>query len=330
MVLAITAGACGEGGRVSATDSLTPVAPPVELQRSELDYLSDPAVLVVGPKTIYVADNSQGLIVEYSRAGQILRHIGTRGNGPGQYVGPTAMALIHDTLLYVADAAVNRASVFVTTLGTYYGPYYTPSQVYNIERKTSVGRLLPGDSVVWQIGPVAGEILRSPRLARYYPLSLVSLDSRGYRVAFTGSALIYRITTNGTVIDSSTPPTRRRRGVPRDLDAMLDSTRKVTQDIAAPASLLAMMAALPNGGTVLVHLDFVMDRGAVGVRSYLSTLDARGRATCIDQIVPIASDARPVFAMRADTLFVVQNRLAPRSGAVGTVLSSYLVACGGR
>lgn len=341
IIVVLIVGACGDRTRVSAADSLAPAGAPVELQRSELDYLSDPAVLVVGPKALYVADNSQGAIVEYSRAGQLLRHIGTRGNGPGQYIGPTAMALLHDTLLYVADAAVNRASVFVTTRGTHYGAYYTPSQVFNIaergdtvvfgmqdiERKTSVGRLLPGDSVVWQIGPIATDILRSTRLARFYPLSLVSLDSGGYRVAFTGSALTYRITTNGTVVDSAIPPTRRRRGVPRDLDALLDSTRKVTNDMAAPASLLAMMAALPDGGTVMVHLDFIMDRGAVVVRAFLSTLDRQGGAVCTDQIIPIADDARPVFAVRGDTLFVVQNRLATRSGAVGTVLSSYLVSC---
>jgi hypothetical protein len=115
--------------------------------------------------------------------------------------------------------------------------------------------------------------------------------------------------------------------VPRDLDALLDSTRKVTSDMAAPASLLALMAALPDGGTAMVHVDFVMDRGAVGVRAYVSTLDRRGRPVCTDQIVPIAGDARPVFALRGDTLFVVQNQLAPRSGAVGTVLSSFVVTC---
>ncbi|MEQ1691695.1 MAG: hypothetical protein ABMA00_10435 [Gemmatimonas sp.] len=339
-LVAVLCGACGGAAEVRPEDSLLAAGPPIALERSDLDYLTDPAVLVVGRSALYVADASQGEIVEYSRAGQRRRHIGSRGNGPGQYIGPTAMTLMHDTLLLVADAALHRVSVFVTTQGSHFGAYFTPAQVYSIaergdtvvfgmqdlERKTSVGRLLPGDSVVWQIGPIADDILRHPRVAQMYPLSLVTPTTGGYRIGFTGSALTYRVDAKGQVVDSTIPPTRWRRGVPTDLDARLDTARTISHE-AAPASLLVMMGARPDHGVVMVHLDFVMDGGAVGVRAFLSTLDADGRSRCVDQIVPIATEARPVFALVGDTLFVVQNRSTTGSGAVRTVLTRFVVHC---
>ncbi|MBL0173230.1 MAG: hypothetical protein IPP90_21610 [Gemmatimonadaceae bacterium] len=332
-------GGCTKGtGDTVAADTLGSAHPAVELQRDGLNYLTDPAAVVVSPTAVFVADVGSGTVLEFARDGQFRRTIGTRGNGMGQFIGPTALALVGDSLLLIADAALNRMSVYSTTRHAHLGAYRLPAQAFSLATQgdtvlfgmqdllhtTSIALLTPGDSAVRQLGPIPPVLLAHPRIAESFPTSLATFGPRGYRVGFTGANVVYHLDTAGVVLDSATPLSRFRRGVPPDLDTRLDSTRVATRE-AAPASLLVLLGALSGNRTALLHLDFIMEKGSMEVRAYLSTIAPDGRSSCIDHLVPVATDTRPVFALTNDTLYVAQNRLGARSGAMALTLIAFRV-----
>mgnify|MGYP001164663287 FL=1 len=330
--------ACGDRPAAPAADSLTSAGTPIELERTDSDYLSEPLAFTTGASSTFVSDAASGTVLEYASGGAFVRRIGARGNGPGQFVGPTALAVVGDTALLVADAALRRINVFSLDAGVARGAYRVEAQAANLAvrtdtivmgmqdlaQSTSAGILILGDSMVRRIGALPKTLRAFPRLAENYPLSYAVMSGDVIRVAFMGSDQLYTIDTRGALRDSIRLPARHRIGVPNDLDARL-ANPKARGSEAAPASVLSFVGALADQSTVLVHVDFAMQNGAVGARAWLSRIDAAGRVTCNDVAVPIAADARAVFALRGDTLLVLQHRARAVTGVMATTVSRYPV-----
>lgn len=56
--------------------------------------------------------------------GEFLFHFGTRGCGPGQFNGPTGVAVLHDGSIIVCDCLNNRVQLF-TSRGVFIGSFGT-------------------------------------------------------------------------------------------------------------------------------------------------------------------------------------------------------------
>jgi hypothetical protein len=75
--------------------------------------------------SIYVADAGQQRVLVFDGRGTFARSIGRAGQGPGEFLDPSSIALIADTL-FVYDGRQGRVSVLSTT-GTYYRAFPPPS-----------------------------------------------------------------------------------------------------------------------------------------------------------------------------------------------------------
>lgn len=224
--------ACGDRPAAPAADSLTSAGTPIELERTDSDYLSEPLAFTTGASSTFVSDAASGTVLEYASGGAFVRRIGARGNGPGQFVGPTALAVVGDTALLVADAALRRINVFSLDAGVARGAYRVEAQAANLAvrtdtivmgmqdlaQSTSAGILILGDSMVRRIGALPKTLRAFPRIAENYPLSYAVMSGDVIRVAFMGSDQLYTIDTRGALRDSIRLPARHRIGVPNDLD----------------------------------------------------------------------------------------------------------------
>ena len=74
--------------------------------------LSYPWGVTVNNKQVYVADNGNKRIAIFTLEGQLIRTIGSRGSGPGQFNGPSAVAISPDGEMYVTDRYNHRIQVF--------------------------------------------------------------------------------------------------------------------------------------------------------------------------------------------------------------------------
>jgi DNA-binding beta-propeller fold protein YncE len=76
--------------------------------------LQRPCGIAIAPAThrIYVADSQAHQVVVLSAQGQVLARIGRRGEGPGEFNFPTAVALDSHDRLYVCDALNFRVQQF--------------------------------------------------------------------------------------------------------------------------------------------------------------------------------------------------------------------------
>jgi hypothetical protein len=235
----------------------------------------------------------------------------------------------------IVDAALKRLSIVDSTMKVV-GTLRAPGQAMSLSRapggvvlgvqdpigKTSVAFVNTSDSTIRSFGPLPRALLQEPQLAASYPFSVVTANSEGFLVGFTGSGWLYRLRLDGSVVDSVNPAARRRRGVPDDLGERL---RKSTapENEAASTSMLVALAPLSGKRTAMLHMDFVVDGPAVTGKAFLSALGSDMRARCTDVIVPLSKDTRPMFAFRGDTLFVVQNIISS-AGGITTQVSAFL------
>lgn len=76
--------------------------------------LTSVTALTLGPgKEIYVAQPQEGCIKVFSPAGRLVRTIGRKGEGPGEFMALDNMGWVGDTL-YVSDGRLGRVSLFGT------------------------------------------------------------------------------------------------------------------------------------------------------------------------------------------------------------------------
>lgn len=327
--------------QTSSSDTLQAAGAPTVLTHSDSFFVSEPAAFAVTDSHFYVADAGTSSILVYDRSGSPVTRIGRRGRGPGEFIAPSAFALLDSGArmgvgeLAVVDAALKRISIVdpqltvrrtISMPGLAMSVIGTPSGlllgVQDPIAKTSVAFVNTSDSTSRSFGPMPGSLLLEPQLAASYPFSVVSSAGDKILVGFTGSPWLYQLKLDGTVLDSVNPAPKRRRGVPEDLGERL---RKSTspENEAASTSMLIMLAPLSQFRTAMIHMDFVVEGQSVTGKAFMSVLGSDMRSLCTDAIVPLESDTRPMFAFHNDTLFVVQNAIA-NGDRVTTKVTSFL------
>jgi hypothetical protein len=342
LVTLLCAVACGNGDAARTTvaaDTAGVARPALELHVTDAAFISEPVALAVSDRAIFVADGGTNSMLEYTRDGQFMRSIGNRGHGAGEFGAPTALAIVGDSILAVSDAALRQVSLFslrdykfLRAVAIPGGIPFTLAAtgdtllfgVLDVQRHTSMVRLVVGDSAATQLGVVAPALLHDSALASSYPFAVAAPAKLGYRVGFVGSNLIYHVDTHGQPLDSISPPRRFRRGVPDNPGARV-ADESSAQRSAPSTSVLTAIGRMQDGSTALLYVDLDLRARAVAGKAFLSTLSKFNVPQCIDVAVPLRADGRPMFAFHGDTLFVVQNNTHDSERAVVSVVSAFSI-----
>lgn len=124
--------------------------------------------------SIYVADPGQHRIVVLDSDGRFVRTIGRPGQGPGEFLDPSSIALLRDTL-FVYDGRQGRVSV-LDTLGAFLRSFVPPSAWAQHLRASAAGTLfftIAADSFIVREVRTTGEVLgahvRRPRVEESLP-----------------------------------------------------------------------------------------------------------------------------------------------------------------
>jgi DNA-binding beta-propeller fold protein YncE len=112
--------ALASDGNVWVTDAdlrriikLDPVGEPIETIKHQ--QLQRPTGIARDPRTdqLFVADSASHNIKVFAESGELLRTIGAKGEQPGQFNGPTHLAIAKNRL-YVVDTLNSRVQIFST------------------------------------------------------------------------------------------------------------------------------------------------------------------------------------------------------------------------
>jgi hypothetical protein len=130
LVLALVAAACAAGESDPAADDPVPTWPTeLELRIGALDdpiySLTAVRGMEIGPDgSIYTLHPTEAIIRQFDAAGSLVRTIGGRGGGPGEFQRPRAMGMVGDTL-WVLDSDGYRVSQFGLG-GDFLGSFQVP------------------------------------------------------------------------------------------------------------------------------------------------------------------------------------------------------------
>ena len=327
VILLITA--CGPDRTESIADSpaIRSVGTLVLLQPSA-NPVGDPGGMALGPLGTYlIADLASRSILEFSPTGAFLRRFGGPGNGPEEFQAPQTPAVIGDSLLLVPD--IYRRDVSIIDLATgafrqrlqFDGPIasllVTPRDVVmgavSFADRTSAILWTPGSDSVRRFGPLPAQFSEGGPLVgirwRTYAAQIVDTIVVGFEAA----DVLYFLAAN-QLVDSLIVPFRIRKGAPPDVAEQMDRMRPEQQFTLASS----LWGLYPFGarGLLLAHLDLSLDPAfrfplqageklPLTRRLFVSIVSLDRRAACVDVEVPIAGEATPGLAVRADTLFVL-------------------------
>lgn len=194
-----------------------------------LDETARIIVLDVGAKRVGVFD----------RHGKAVRSLGKAGRGPGEFIGPVALAL-HDAHVYVLDRINRRVEIFDVGSGARTGSFQVPLSAEDLcfvgDRLLLLGAL--DGNLIHEASPTDGEILRSfaPDPDSGDPL-LSSYRAGGYMACGPGDEV--------TFLPLLRPRVTRFRA----------STGRPLGTVALPGYRAVQVRRLENGGVSFVAPD---------------------------------------------------------------------------
>lgn len=316
--------------QAAVTDPLA--ADSVLLQESDSAFVSGPMHLsVANTGAFFVTDDMNGQVLEFSRTGNFVRKYGKAGAGPGELRGPMATAFIGDSVLVVA--AEGRTSLFSRKTGEFVRSVrteLTPSWVdvqgdsvwiigVDIRRRTSTALWSLADDAVRYSGGLPGSYVQDSELMYMYPFAAGIRQGDWTLVGYSGHNSLFLLDSGGAVIDSLDLPVVRRRGVPTQLVNRF--TARTIEDVEFASSISSVIALhqTPSGEYAVLHFDPIMEDGEISGTAFLTILSADFSDACVDAPFPGTGDGRPWYGFRADTLYVLQQRVASTTHAESAV-----------
>lgn len=314
------------------TDQGEPSLIPIDsiaLQESDSVFLVEPYDLIVAPDdNLLISDGYAGRILVYARDGSLLRTIGSKGSGPGEFGAPTRMAFAGDSLLYVVDGMVIKKlempsggfTESITLPGIPGSLAIAGSRIFigqaDAQRRTSFVYSDDGGATFASAGFLP-EVLASPVVGPAF--GWISLATGGERVATA-----YAVSNNVAITDMATGvsdtigvPVVKRWGSDSGVFAELAaSPTQELVDAAMRSSMPAALSWLPSGLLAVVHSDATLDDTRFVGGHWLSLLNAEAGTVCAEVAVPGPADPRPIVGFRGDTLLVLSQPVERTSASV--------------
>lgn len=325
---------CGSG-----SPSLT-VVTTLDLQETDSVYLANPASLWANSNGDFVvADRGRSEVLIFDRSGGIRRRLGRSGPGPGEFTALGPAFAMGDSMIGAVDYGKGAIQLFRTITGNFVRsrsldamPLYVVDAdhailfgaISRVKRKGVVRWDLRRDSMDYLV-ELPLPYRRNRQLAETWPMTAAVPRQGRFVVGFGADPAVMIIDTAGEVQDSFEIPVRKRRGVPSDLERLVDPTFDMEQGkLLAMTSVLLSVGALSDGSLVFVHFDpQVQGRTAVAA-GYVTVVAPDLSRACVDGVLQADDEPIPVLRFRGDTLFAIRQRVDSTSRASSAIVG-YLI-----
>jgi len=272
---------------------------------------------------LLIGDATSGRILEYSPDGHLIRPLGRRGQGPGEFVVPGAMSSGGDTVLAVTDWQTERLSILRLTDGELVRSLHIGGLAYSLAwrgdtlfgglygrlNSTSGMRLPPGSDSLLLDGTAPFAYRASPGVRSVHPYISVAVLPYATLTGFTGSNELHEENTSqGLTVFQI--PVRARRAMPDDIVRRFESPLTDSM-IAGMGSTLVGLYPMTSDRVAAVHLDVLLKGQLITATGWVSVVDLRQRSACPDAPLGSTDAGKPVFTVVGDTLIVVEQRLGP-------------------
>ncbi|HET7603384.1 MAG TPA: hypothetical protein VFK36_10245 [Gemmatimonadales bacterium] len=317
------------GPAVSLVDS-------VVLSESGAKYIAQlGGVVEDGAGRYLITDMAQSRVVRFAPDGQWLDVIGRKGDGPGEFRGPTQAVPMDHGAFAVGDDQLRRLTVFnaagdrvrdVAYHGIIRNVVAGGDAIWfgGVEQGSETGiTRWDGDSAFRHLFPFPAAYKESPPLRGIF--TIVALDAWADTLVagYSGSNEIVFMDSTGRELDRLDLPAARRKGVtPKGLALVAAPDTPFPDRFSAMSGLFALHRR-SSGQIAAVHMDQVLDGNAIESVVWLSLISADLKHACVDGSVPVHGGGHPYVAFAGDTLLVTEQEA--QDDPVRTVVHRYLV-----
>ncbi len=286
------------------------------VRETDAAYLGRPVTIAASDRWgFFVPDVSTHAVHHIARNGDMRDQIGRYGSGPGEFLAPTGLALVHDSILIISDA--QRLGIFERNLNTgVQGPLLslgapTPfmaatgdtvvAAYWFLAENSLFAKWRLGDDSVMYFGTMPPSLRSTPAIrVRSHVTLAVWTDTVLYHAGFSDH--LHLMTTAGRVIDSIPIPRVRRRGVPPGIVW-------TSADLLNHVSLVTTVGRLRDGRLVVLHNDLTttVGRRAASSAVYATVISREQRNACVD--LPVSVDRSTILrtVLHGDTLITLDQ-----------------------
>lgn len=342
---------CGrEAQRDAAAASMALVSVDTLIESDTL-FVGRPQHAIRGPHgQIFVVDGFARRVVEFDTLFRVVRTLGHPGQGPGEFVGPSTLAMWGADTLAVMDLAGQAVNLYRVSTGAFVKRLSTPGVARTVSSTTgglllgtlsalhgtAAGLLFPGDSTVRPVIPLPDQLRSNPLGLQVFPSTWVAGLGDSVALLFTTSDRLFLGSIDNDRLSSVPIPATRRGAVPDSVDALLAPVLRSPERLMilpAPAGLLWR----PDGLILVWHRRFMpIDEKLSGsfervdsevtATAYLTVIDRARRRACVDLEIPTEWAEQPA-ALFSDSgsFFVLGHSLAPSTTRPTLELRRYAI-----
>jgi hypothetical protein len=295
------------------------------------------ALSVTSGGVFLITDGISQRVHVYSRDGRLLRTIGRKGRGPGEFQMIGAAVLLNDSILAILDDSRRTVTMFRFHDGAYL--YEVPFEgtgaslssvhgdtltfgVLHVARGTGLAELVLGDTAVRHYAQAPQARLEVPALSGIHTPIAHARTNRGVVVGFSGVDSLFEFSPGGDALATVPLPPLRRRHLSRNA-AETFGRPTAFPELFAATSFLFEVFRLEEGGIAVLHMDQDIQDRAITSRPFLTLLSSSLVTECLDVPIPVASEARLVPAFHGDTVVFVTQRI--EGGTVRASIEGFAV-----
>lgn len=286
-------------------------------------YISRMGALAPGFQgDLFVADVAEGHVVRIAADGSVSGLFGRKGKGPGEFVGPSSMVVIGDSLL-AYDGSQRRLTVyqistrkFVRSVPLALPPFASLEKrgaellvlMVDPATFTPVTVISPTGAITAREGVSPPFLKRNPMFVQTTNQSAIATRGDEMWGASEFSQTLYSWKRGATTATREIAvPVHTRRGVDEDLFLQVQRDPSKAAALFYKHSAPVTMAFITTSTLALVTMDPTFDKGQFTAAHHLTLVDVESNRVCAEVKLPIPEDPLPHLVFVGDTLVVLQQ-----------------------
>ena len=322
----------------------------VRVGESDSLFLSRPTEIALGANShVYVTEGTEARVLDLAPDGTIARAFGRKGQGPGEFMSPSTVAVLGDSMLAVHDRAQRRLTFIGLKTWKFERAWPSPhawppflravgptlyAGAWDLDSRTSLAKVGPQGELLQREGVYPEIGIKHPMLIQgAFYLSAFAITDTDVFAMYEVSPSIHRWT-RGSKTGTEIPlPRKSRRGLdPSIFEQMLQDpgnaarNQKLMYDRSVPVTLEFVAA----GVLAVVTMDYSVEADTQTVAFHVTVMDLARNRACVDLPIPLARqsmsmrDGIPRIAMRNNQLAILEQGLDARGESAPT-LSMYRI-----